>query len=165
MVTDPSRAHAWTMLGELGPLLAAGSLGVVVVAVRSSRFKTPAMTMTFGGAAGIGTTIIFLLLVNTPASHSTLAAGWAIGAATALVIMTVPTARHEHVLGDLPIRILPTMLAWVVALAASVPSRVRHELSSSDGALALAIAITICVIAFVVLLWTCLLYTSPSPRD
>ncbi len=163
MVTDPSRAHAWTMLGELGPLLAAGSLGVVVVAVRSSRFKTPAMTMTFGGAAGIGTTIIFLLLVNTPASHSTLAAGWAIGAATALVIMTVPTARHEHVLGDLPIRILPTMLAWVVALAASVPSRVRHELSSSDGALALAIAITICVIAFVVLLWTASIGSGPQP--
>jgi hypothetical protein len=163
MVTDPERAHAWTILGELGPLLAAGSLGVVVVAVRSSRFKTPAIAMTFGGAAGIGTTIIFLLLVNTPASHGALAAGWAIGAAIALVIMTVPMARHEHVLGGLPTRILPTMLAWVVALAASVPSRVRHELSSSDGALALAIAITVCVIAFVVLLWTASIGSGPQP--
>ena len=163
MVTDPSRAHAWTILGELGPLLAAGSLGAVVVAVHSSRFKPPAMTMTFGGAAGIGTTIIFLLLVNTPASHGALAAGWGTGAAIALVIMAVPTARNEHVLGELPTRILPTLLAWVVALAASVPSRVRHELSSSDGALALAITITGCVIAFVVLLWTARIGSGPQP--
>mgnify|MGYP001224668455 FL=1 len=163
MVTDPSRAHAWTILGELGPLLAAGSLGAVVVAVHSSRFKPPAMTMTFGGAAGIGTTIIFLLLVNTPASHGALAAGWGTGAAIALVIMAVPTARNEHVLGELPTRILPTLLAWVVALAASVPSRVRHELSSSDGALALAITITGCVIAFAVLLWTARIGSGPQP--
>jgi hypothetical protein len=163
VAVDPSRSHAWTVLGELGPVLASGALGAAAISAPSSRLKPLAMTLTFGGAAGIGTTVITLLLTNTSASHGALATGWAIGAAAGLLIMTVPPVRREHMLGELPAPILPTMLAWIVALAASVPSRVRHELSSSDGALALTITTTICVIGFVVLLWTAEIGSSPYP--
>ena len=163
VAVDPSRSHAWTVLGELGPVLASGTLGAAAIAAPSSRWKPPAMTLTFGGAAGIGTTVIILLLANTPASHDALAAGWAIGAAAGLIIMAMPPASRNHGLGKMPTRILPMMLAWVVALAASVPSRIRHELSSSDGALALTITITILVIVFVVLLWTAEIGSGPDP--
>ena len=153
MAIDPARSHSWTVLGELGAVLASGAIGSMMLAAVHGRWKPHVVIAVVGGAIGVGSAVIVMLLANVTATDEALAAGWIVGVMVSFAVVQVPPKPFQHVLGGFPARLLPSFLAWVVALTASVPSRTRHELDSSDGALALAIVVVALIIVATAVLW------------
>ena len=153
MATDPGRAHSWTVLGELGAVLASGAIGWMMLAAVHGRWKYHAVTAAVGGAIGVGSAVIMMLLVNVSPTDQVLVAGWIIGALVSFAVVNAPPKPFKHLPGGFPARLVPVFFIWVVALTASVPSLPRHELGSSDGTLALAIVIVVLIVLATAILW------------
>ena len=153
VVTDPQRSHSWTVLGELGAVLASGATVWMILPAVRGRWKTHAVTAAVGGAIGVGSAVIVMLLMNVPATDHALMAGWIVGVLVSFAVVKAPSKPIQHLPGGFPAHLLPSFSIWVVALTASVPSRTRHELASSDGALALAIVIAALIVGATAILW------------
>lgn len=155
MYASPDLTQYATQTSALGWVLLPTLLLIVTIAARRTGTRPAVVDVAFGGTVGIAVAALIHVAV---ADHVAFDYRWALPswAAGAFVVVTVgrlpPRPALRTTLG-ITWRTLPFAAAWTVAIITAIPAAPRHELSTSLGAQALAVTISVCVLLVCAASW------------